>query len=222
RFFGKSAKLLQTSLAGDARRDLWRNWWHPRAEVRLAPVLFPEHAVAGSSHPQRWLFNTLTINDVGHAYQPRFVDRLIADYGLHFGHTYLGSTSRAHLSHAVEPASGSHYSLTADFARNLRHLAARRDAGDLWVASMRDAGTFFEAWRQLRLVPCSASRWELRGPKVAKASIAAQLVCPDTSSAQAVRVRVEGKGTLPVTSVPQGGIASIPVEPDTTALIEID
>ena len=86
-------------------REVFRQFFGPRAELLMAPVMYPEHETLADPVRQRWLFNTIAVHDVEDAYSPRCVQQLEHEYGFHIAHTYLTSMSRAHLSHALAAAS---------------------------------------------------------------------------------------------------------------------
>lgn len=145
-------------------QDVWRHLKATREEVSLAPIFFPEHQAVRQGNHDRWLFNTVAVHDVAQAYAPAAIDTLIDEYGVHLSHTYLTSISRAHLSHAVEPDGGGEWRLTQSFSANLRHLADRRDAGQLWVASMAEIGDFWSALSDVRIDPVEFGVWKIRRP----------------------------------------------------------
>ena len=90
------------------------------------------------------------------------VDQLIADYGLHVAHTYLTSTSRAHLSHAVvKNRETRQWQLSKKFAQNLRYMAQLRDEGELWVASIGEVCQFWEQVRTVSIRPEGFGEWTI-------------------------------------------------------------
>jgi hypothetical protein len=141
--------------------EVWRHLMSVREEISFTPVFFPEHHAVTQGSTDRWLFNTLAVHDVAEAYAPQAIDDLIEEYGLHLSHTYLTSVSRAHLSHAVEPDGADEWRLTKPFAANLQALAERRDAGQLWVASMAEIGDFWSARNDVKLEPVGFGTWKI-------------------------------------------------------------
>ena len=174
------AKLFASMLKKESRRSAWSNLFHPRPEVAAGPVLFQEHNGFNNNGPW-WLFNTLTINDLGNEYRPANVDRLIDDHGLHFGHTYLGSTSRAHLSNALIVDSNGESRLEPSFAKNLQHIAKRRNENKLWVATTQMVNDHLVSLRQVSLVPIARNKWLLKSK--AASSVDVQLFFFDSDGA---------------------------------------
>ncbi len=160
----QSGKMAAALTLPPGVTDLCRHLGGVREELSRIPIFFPEHDAVYRGRRDRWLFNTIAVHDVAQAYSPAVVEQLLDDYGIHLSHTYLTSTSRAHVSHAIEPDGVQHWRLTQAFAENLRHLAALRDEGRLWVAAMRDVGEFWRLRDDVTLAPQDATTWTLSLP----------------------------------------------------------
>lgn len=155
-------RLLRGVCGAGRWRAVAEAWERGRPEVRLLPVFFREHETAGRAKGGLWLFNTVAVNDVAGAYSEENIERLLCEYGLHIGHTYLTSVSRGHASAAIEAAGGGEWRITEGFGRRLERIAALRDAGRLWVATMHEAGDYFSRLADVVAYPVSPDRWEIR------------------------------------------------------------
>lgn len=156
-------KLAAQILTPHNLRQIYRQAFGAREELRFAPTCFREH---GSRHraPARWLFNTVAVHDVEDAFDNAAIQRLLEDYGTHLSHTYLASVSRAHLSHALErhPKDREHWRLTPRFANNLRQMAREKEAGRLWFASFGEVGSFWEQLWHVTVVPEAPGVWTVK------------------------------------------------------------
>jgi hypothetical protein len=213
-------RLLAKSMRPSSLLSFCRQALGPRDEFQCAPILYPEHGSithANAARDDRWLFSTVGLHDVVDGLRPASVDRLINEYGLHIAHTYLGSTSRAHLGHALTAAADGHWRLTNEFAENLRHIAQRQQDGDLWFAPVAEIGDHLAFQRKVRVVPEDVGRWQViaQNPMGSDESASLQLVLIGPAGS----VRIDDRSTTPRRLSKDAQIISLPITKDVPRVV---
>ena len=153
-------------LGQGASNLVWQKVFNQSAErLPAAWPVFYEHQRLRQPRSGRnfQLFTSMRINDLGRAYSPRNIDRLIDERGVHVGHLYLGC-NRHPLSNGaafLPSEGGSGYMIAPEFADHLRYIGQRSKDGDLWCPPLRELGQYYHLSRMVSVEVESHDRVKL-------------------------------------------------------------
>jgi hypothetical protein len=110
-----------------------------------------------SSFPFRWdkrngvyWFDSVRVNLTNTIYSPDAIDQLIAQNGIHVGHTYLSLSSGRRRSQAIE-RDGDHWRISSAMSDFLQHLSARVNQGQVWNPTIRTMVEFLDQLSSVRV-----------------------------------------------------------------------
>jgi hypothetical protein len=166
-----------------------------------APIRAARHAVRppAAGFPVRWdaaralyWFDTARITLVNQCYTEPALARLIADNGIHIGHTYLGLESRRHFDFAFVRA-GDAYRIDPRFDAFLDAVSGRIRAGEIWNPTLGEMTRFYDDLAGVRVQRAAAGGWEVEnhGPRpVRGVTVRALGPCAVPGTASVVERRV--------------------------------
>jgi hypothetical protein len=140
-----------------------------RAPWRAGRHLFQKPA---GGFPVRWdasrrlfWFDTARMTFVNQGYTEAALARLVAENGIHIGHTYLGLESKRHFDFAFA-RSGDGYRIHERFERFLGSVGDRIRGGDIWNPTLGEMTRFYDDLRSVSLERVGRGTWELKNDGV--------------------------------------------------------
>lgn len=134
--------------------NLMQHW---REMLRGNPPAFPMRW--DEEHSLYW-FDTARVLFISQSYNARSIDRLVADAGLHIGHTYLGFHGPKYDDCAFEELPGKRYRVSEDFERFLGRLRRHVSGAMLWNPTLREFGAYLDGLSSVSIRP-RGNGWEV-------------------------------------------------------------